>query len=193
VIRTGCLFEVPRPPQPDMPVVPNMRNPAVVKWLDGIEPAWTMLDQHAFEALRHPDATIYGPIQLATDLTSAETQLSAFARNALIVLNSAATGAGLKMTATGNLSRAVVADMCDRTEWPGYDKAEMFKYCKVVNETDYLPLFFLRHVIEMAKLIRRYKGYLKATPAGRKMTQKSNLGVSTSILFHITFWRFNLA
>jgi hypothetical protein len=97
------------------------------------------------------------------------------------------------MTATGNMSRAVVAEMCDRTDWPGYDKAEMLKYCKIVNEPDYLPLFFLRHVVEAAKLIRRYKGYLKATPAGRKLSRQPDLGALASILLHITFWRFNLA
>jgi hypothetical protein len=175
-----------------MPIVPILQHPAVVKWLGGIEPVWTMLDHGAFAALRHPDATIYGPIQLATDLTSDEIQQSAFARNALLLLRSAATGPGLKLTATGNLSRAVVADMCDCTDWPGYDKAEMLKFCKVVNEPDYYPLFFLRHVLQAAKLLRRSKGHLKITTSGQKLLHDPGSGVLAAVLFHVTFWRLDL-
>ena len=62
---------------------------------------------------------------------------------------------GLKLTATGNLSRTVVAEMVDLFEWPGFDKAEAFQLHKVVNEPDFLPLFFVRHVAEFAKLVRK--------------------------------------
>src|SRR5437868_254322 len=41
---------------------------------------------------------------------------------------------GLPVTATGNLSRAVVAEMCKLVEWPGYDQAAVFQFNKVINE-----------------------------------------------------------
>lgn len=46
-----------------------LQNPSVVRWLDGIEPAWTLLDQSSFEALRLDSRPPGGPIRLATDLS----------------------------------------------------------------------------------------------------------------------------
>jgi hypothetical protein len=40
------------------------------------------------------------------------------ARNTLILLQQAIERSGLPLTATGNLSRAVVADMCKLIDWP---------------------------------------------------------------------------
>jgi hypothetical protein len=48
-------------------------------------------------------------------------KLSSIARNALILMRAASAGQALKMTATGNLSRAVVADMRDLFTWPGLE------------------------------------------------------------------------
>jgi hypothetical protein len=79
-----------------------LQNPSAHRWLGGIEPAWTLLDQTSFTALQGPPSQIDGPIRLATDLTHDETQQSAVARNALIRLGAAASGSGFKMTATGN-------------------------------------------------------------------------------------------
>src|ERR1700730_5302115 len=76
---------------------------------------------------------------------------------------------GLKLTATGNLSRAVVDEMCGSIECPNYDKDELFRYQKVVNEPDFLPLNFGRILVQAAKLIRTYRGKLIPTPLGRSM------------------------
>jgi hypothetical protein len=87
-------------------VAPGMlQNPSVKRWLGDVEPAWTLLDHASFAALREPPSPTAGPIRLAADLTQEEVEQSAVARNALILLRTAAAGPGLKMTATGNLSR----------------------------------------------------------------------------------------
>ena len=41
-----------------------------------------------------------------------------------------------------------------------YDKgeAEEFRFHKVVNEPDFLPVFFVRHLVEVAKLVRQHRG-----------------------------------
>jgi hypothetical protein len=96
------------------------------------------------------------------------------------------------MTQTGNLARAVVAEMADRMTWSGFDKEEMFRYCKVVNEPDFFPLFVLRHVVEAAKLIRRYKGHFMASPAARKLSHEPSVRASQAVLFHTTFWLVDL-
>ena len=95
---------------------------------------------------------------LANDLTDVEIAASAVTRNALILLRRAADSDGLKLTATGNLSRTVVAEMIDLFEWPGFDRSEAFWLHKVINEPDFLPLFFIRHVAQLATLVRPYRG-----------------------------------
>ncbi len=80
-----------------------------------------MLDWDSFLALHFPPSPDHGPIRLTDNLTQEELQQSAIARNALILLREAGAGPGLKMTATGNLSRAVVAKLIVCTEWPGFD------------------------------------------------------------------------
>ena len=169
-----------------------LQNPDVRQWLGNIEPVWPLLDQASFDALRHPPSPTSGPIRLASDLTPEEVQQSAVARNALILLRAAAVGPGLKMTATGNLARSVVADMASVFTWPGFEKADEFRFHKVVNEPDFLPLFFVRHVVEAAKLLRRHKGQLKTTPMGRRILDEGSLGALQAILFHIAMWHLDL-
>src|SRR5882757_5011062 len=89
-----------------------LQNPAVRNWLGGIVPAWTMLDQKSFEALRLPPLPPVGAIRFAADFSPEEIEQSAVARNALILLHSASVGLGLKLTTTGNLARSVVVEMC---------------------------------------------------------------------------------
>jgi hypothetical protein len=174
-------------------VAPGMlQNPSVRNWLGGIEPAWTLLDLASFNALRRPPSPTAGPIRLAADLADDEIQQSSVARNALILLRATAEGPGLKMTATGNLSRGVVAQMCDLFTWPGFDKTEAFRLHKVINEPDFLPLFFVRHVAEAGKLVRRDKGHLKVTPAGRKLLKEPHQKALQAVLFHLALWRLDL-
>ena len=172
--------------------LPMLQNPAVQKWLGGILPAWTLLDEASFHALHEPPSPMVGPIRLASDLTLAELQQSAVARNSLILLRAAAVAPGLKMTATGNLSRGVVLQMCNLFEWPEFDKAAMFRFNKVINEPDFLPLFFVRHVTEFAKLLRRQKGFLKTTPACRQLLAEPNVRVLQAVLFHTALWNVDL-
>jgi len=174
-------------------IAPGMlHNPSVKRWLGGVEPAWTLLDQPSFAALREPPSPTAGAIRLAVDLTHDEFQQSAMARNTLLLLRAAAAGPGLKMTATGNLSRGVVAEMCDRFTWPGFDKADAFRFHKVINKPDFLPLYFVRHVAQTGTLLRRHKGHLKTSPAGRRMIQEPNLPALPALLFHIALWHFDL-
>jgi hypothetical protein len=84
--------------------------------------------------------------------------MSPVLRNAIILLDAASKGDGLKLTATGNLARVVVDDMRDRFEWPGYEKASTLALYKVVNEPDFMPLHFIRVTMAHAGLLRRRRG-----------------------------------
>jgi hypothetical protein len=174
-------------------VAPGMlQNRSVKTWLAGVEPAWMLLDQASFRALHEPPSPMAGPIRLATDLTEEEIMQSAVVQNALILLRAAATGPGLKTTATGNLARDVVAEMREHFTWPDHDNAGAFQFHKVINEPDFLPLFLVRHVVQAGTLLRKQKGRLKVTPAGRRMMEEPNLSALQALLFRITFWHLDL-
>jgi hypothetical protein len=118
---------------------------------------------------------------------------SAVARNALVLLHSASAGHGLKLTETGNLSRSVVAEMCELFTWPGFDKAEVFQFNKVIiNEPDFLPLHFVRHVVETAGLVRKRKGYLKTTSRGRQVLEDPARQALQALAFHVALWGIDL-
>lgn len=170
-----------------------LASPEVRRWLNGVEPAWTMLDFDSFNALHEEPSASYHAIRLEPDLADAEISGSGIMANALLLLRRAAETGGLKLTATGNLSRAVVADMRENIGLPDYDKEELFRYHKVINEREFLPLHFVRILAQAAKLIRILPGKLVPTPLGRRMLTAERHGPLQAILFHVAFWRMNLA
>jgi hypothetical protein len=70
------------------------------------------------------------------------------ARNTLILLRQAIERGGLPLTATGNLSRAAIAEMCQLIEWTDYNQADAFRFNKVINEPDFLPLHVVRQLAQ---------------------------------------------
>jgi len=100
---------------------------------------------------------------------------------------------GLKLTATGNLSRAVVEEMFGIIQAPDYDKTELLRFQKVINEPDFLPLHFVRILTQAAKLVRTQRGKLIPTPLGRRILAAEQHGPLQALLFHVAFWRMNLA
>jgi hypothetical protein len=99
---------------------------------------------------------------------------------------------GLKLTATGNLTRAVVAEMFERMEWPGLDKDGAFQFHKVINEPDFLPLHFVRVLVEGTKLARKHRGTLVPTRLGKGMLVSERHGALQALLFHIALWHLNI-
>src|SRR4029450_3199820 len=146
-----------------------LQDPRVQGWLDGIEPAWTLLTFESLLALRHEPSAVQTAIRIANDLSVGEIAGSPVARNTFILLRQAIEHGGLPLTATGNLSRAVVAEMCKLIEWPSYDQARMFRLHKIINEPDFLPLHIVRMLAEAANLVRIHRGKLMATPLGKSM------------------------
>jgi hypothetical protein len=168
-----------------------LENPEVRRWLNGVEPAWTMLKFDSFNALHEEPSINNNAIRLEPRLTTTEVSASAVAVNTMLLLRRAAGTGGLKLTATGNLSRAVVEEMLG-IEWPDYDKAELVRYNKVINEPDFLPLHFLRILAQTAKLLRKYRGTLSPTPLGRRILKAQQYGPLHALLFHVAFWHLNL-
>ncbi len=90
--------------------------PGAAEWFGIVEPAWLSLDPRSLEALREEPSNRPGALRISPDLTEADADVSPILRNAIILLEAVSEGDGLKLTATGNLARAVVDDMRDRFE-----------------------------------------------------------------------------
>jgi len=169
-----------------------LQDVRVRQWLEGVEPAWTLLTFDSLRALRQEPSASQTAIRIANDLSGDEIAGSAMARNTLILLRQVIERGGLPLTATGNLSRAVVAEMCKLIEWPHYDQADAFRLNKVINEPDFLPLHIVRLLAQAATLVRAQRGRLVATPLGKSMMSDARRGSLPAILFHIAFWHMDL-
>lgn len=169
-----------------------LQDAQVRQWLDGVEPAWTLLTFDSLRALRQEASASQTAIRIANDLSGDEIAGSAMARNTLILLRQVIERGGLSLTATGNLSRAVVAEMCKLIEWPHYDQADAFRLNKVINEPDFLQLHIVRLLAQAATLVRAQRGRLVATPLGKSMMSDARRGSLPAILFHIAFWHMDL-
>ena len=130
-----------------------LQDPQMRRWLDGVAPAWTLLTFDSLRALRQEPSAVATAIRIANDLSADEIASSAVARNTFILLQQAIERGGLPLTATGDLSRAVVAEMRELIERPCYDQADTFRLHKVI-EPHFPPLHIVRLLTEAATLFR---------------------------------------
>ena len=169
-----------------------LEAPQFAAWLEGMGPVWTSLDRMSLERLYRPPSEPNAAIRLARDLPASDLESSAVAMNAMVLLRRCAAEGGMPLTATGNLSRAAVREMCDAISWPDFDKAEMLRYYKVINEPDLWPLHFLRLVSAEARLLRKRRGRLHTTRLATDLIAKPAAGNLQALLFETAFWRINL-
>jgi hypothetical protein len=169
-----------------------LANPEVLRWLNGVMPAWTMLEYDSFKSLHHEPSANNQSIRLEPNLTETDLSASAVTRTARILLQHAADESGLKLTATGNLSRAVIAEMIEVVEWPGLATAELFQFHKVINEPDFLPVHFVRVLLQGTKLVRAQRDKLVLTRLGKAILVPDRYGALQALLFHIALWHLNL-
>jgi hypothetical protein len=60
------------------------RDTQVRQWLDGVEPAWTLLTFDSLRALRQEPSAVQTAIRIANDLSADEVAASALGRNAVL-------------------------------------------------------------------------------------------------------------
>ena len=174
-------------------VAQDFLDSQVRAWLDGVEPAWTLLTFESLQALRQEPSVARTAIRIANNLSREEIAGSPIARNTLILLRAASEHGGLPLTATGNLTRAVVAEMCKLIEWPDFDQADTFRFNKVINEPDFLPLHVVRQLAQAATLVRAQRGKLVAMPLGKSLLSEAGQGSLLAPLFHLAFWHMDLS
>src|SRR5437764_2750973 len=88
-----------------------LANPQIRRWLNDIEPAWTILEYDSFRALHEEPSATNRAIRLEANLNKSDLSGSTVARTARMLLERASEAGGLKLTATGNLARGVVGQM----------------------------------------------------------------------------------
>lgn len=112
--------------------------------------------------------------------------------NAHLVMEMLEEEDGTKATARGNLNRKFVRQFADRAVLlEGFFDA-LRDYRKTWDEDDAVPLVVLRHVLQFAGLIRRYKGKFVLTKKGRQHMRPEEAGALYGLLFTTLFRGFNL-
>ena len=151
-------------------------------------PVWRVLPQASIDALVSGGCDGNGVVRPASDLTDAEIERSPIARNAVILLQRASAGDGVKLTRKGNLARAEVAAMEAAMTWPEHDAETTRMIWKVVNEENVRPLRLLHRLARFAQLGEARRGQLRATEFGRQMLEEKRSGLQ-ALLFRLVFWQ----
>ena len=162
-------------------------------WPGGLEPVRTLLDRESLLALGNEPSAEDRALRLATDLTEAELDGSAFVRNALILLGEIGGEETVWTTNDGRLNKAGVARMRTLMSWPGMEATEQFRAGKSYYEQQVGELHLLRSVTTMAGLIEPAGLWFKLTPLGRAMLVPGRGGALLALLFRQAFWHNDLS
>ena len=174
---------------------PGTSGPAldVSAWPGGLEPVRKLLDRESVLALGNEPSAEDSALRLATDLTEAELAGSAFARNALILLEQIGGEETVWATSDGRLNKASVARMRELMSWPGMEATEQYRAGKTYYEQLVGELHLLRSVAKMAGLIEAGVMWFGLTPLGRMMLESGNRGALQALLFRQAFWHSDLS
>ncbi len=134
-----------------------------------------------------------GAVRMDTELPLAALERARRFRNARSFLALLEEHDGLKATQAGNLSRAAVATLLDRLDWPAGYVEDIHRHNKVVNEHDARAVHLLRVLLDVAGLIRRRKGSFRITREGRAALPPERAGELFALLFRAWFRTLNLA
>ena len=114
-----------------------------------------------------------------------------YMHNAVALLTTLRDDGPAKATAAGNLSRDFVARMLPRMRFREGYLDDLRRMNKVINESDVWPLEMMRHLLLIAGLVKRHKGF-RISPAGREMLDPARRGELFALLFRTFFRRLDL-
>ena len=130
-------------------------------------------------------------MRLREDVSLAELQQSTFLTNARLLLGKLKESEQ-RVTAKGNLNRDFVRLMAAEMRMSERYQ-EWQRYIKVTREADVWPLEVLRTVLQVAGVIRKYRGTFRITRRGLELSGEAEAGALFAHLFRTFFGRFNLA
>lgn len=132
------------------------------------------------------------PMRLSPDLSLADVGEAAFFHNARVLLLALRDAGGTPATATGNLTRAFVADMFGRLSIPTLIRRTIERLNKVTNETDVRALHLARVVSECGGLMKLRSKRFTVTQAAAGLLDDDRAGELYRRLFIAFFRKFNL-
>lgn len=132
-----------------------------------------------------------GGLSLNRELTLVELGSADLLHDVRTILGALRDDGVMAVTQAGNLSRAVVKQLAPRLRASRGPFAEQLRAGKVVNEQDVLWLNVLRHVLTIAGLIVRRKGF-RITGRGRELVAGDRVGELYALLFETFFRKLNL-
>ena len=130
-------------------------------------------------------------IQLNVALTTSEVISTPIIARGLVILK-ALGEKGTKATPAGNLTRKFVASVMEQMEIPEDYLEYLFKYNKVINESDIPHVEITRIVLEFTGTIKLKKQKIQLTSMGRKLMTPGDEGGLFIMLFVTYFREFNL-
>jgi hypothetical protein len=118
---------------------------------------------------------------------------SSMPANARLLLASIRDQGGVKATVNGNLNRAFVIDITQAMFIEPLWTADIGQLRKSLREEEVPELNVLRHVLQIAGLLRKTKGRFHVTRKGAALTADEKAGELFALLFETMFRRLNLA
>jgi hypothetical protein len=166
-------------------------TPRVVDFLRPWAARVTALDQTQRRLLLQADINhARGPVRLCEDLSAQNLEHPPFLANALLLLRRLGESEQ-RATVKGNLNRTFVLEIAAHMRMPQRYQ-EMQPYIKVTREADVWPLEQLRVVLQVAGLIRKYRGAFRITRRGAELSTEGAEGLLMVHLFRTFFGAFNL-
>ena len=111
-----------------------------------------------------------GPIRLNESLSLSDLSGSLVLNHARLVMGHMAAKTGVKLTTTGNFNRKFVEQMVRDFRWSGFEPEVVWRFNRVLNEPDYVPVNFLHALIHLAGLGRKHKGMFRLSRLGRSLS-----------------------
>lgn len=97
--------------------------------------------------------------------------LSPLLRGALLTLQYTQENSLIGLTKSKAFKRVYVHWAVEHFDWPGKSASEMFRYNKVINEYEFLPLELLHHLLISLRLGHHIKDEFRLTKRGKAMAQ----------------------
>ena len=132
-------------------------------------------------------------VQLHEDIPTDMLEKSDFLSDACLFLGVLHEQQGVEATEAGNLKRNLVKELSEQMRGCKHFLETRSGLKTVFNEEDVSPLDALRHVVQYAGLIRKYKGEFLLTKKGERLFSENHRGELFKELFLSFFREFDLA
>ncbi|MBU2361092.1 MAG: hypothetical protein KKB02_19515 [Alphaproteobacteria bacterium] len=111
--------------------------------------------------------------------------LSPMLRAALLTLQYTREHRSIGLTKTMAFKRTFVHWAVEHFNWPGSGAEEIFRYNKVINEYEFLPLELLHFLLVKLRLARHFKGEFRLTKRGTELAEAPGLLFTELVPFFI--------